>query len=50
MTDEALPAAPAKQPPSKARSPFAVQFSARDLLNVAIFAVRAQSDYPAAEP
>lgn len=39
MTDEALPAAPAKQPPSKARSPFAVQFSARDLLNVAIFAV-----------
>lgn len=39
MTDETLPASTATPPSSKARSLFAVRFSARDLLNVAIFAV-----------
>lgn len=39
MTDQTLPASTVTPPQTKARSPFAVRFSARDLLNVAIFAV-----------
>ncbi len=39
MTDDITPVRVATPPRPKARSPFAVRYSARDLLNVAIFAV-----------
>lgn len=39
MADDAPPFSTARPPATAERSPFAVRFSARDLLNVAIFAV-----------